>query len=187
MMNVQWKAQEDQQRLMQLVAEQSNAKQRDRYRAVLIAGQGWGDKPQLHREEIASVLGRSRQFVDTWVGRYRKGGIEALLPKRQPGAKPALTQEQQQQLSAMLDRGPTAEERLSAYNGPIIREKIQELFGKTLALGSVYRILHRLGYNDLMPRGTHPDTDPAVMEDFKKTLCPSAWLSSRPSIRASGS
>jgi transposase len=185
-MKVQWKTSEDQPRLKQLMIEQTNAKQRDRYRAVLIAGQGWGDKAELQREEIAAVLGRSRQFVDTWVGRYRKGGIEALLPKRQPGAKPKLTMEQQQELSAMLDRGPAAEEGLAAYNGPIIREKIQELFGKTVALGSVYRILHRLGYNDLMPRGTNPKTDPAAMEDFKKTFCPSVCLSSRSSIPASG-
>jgi transposase len=167
-MKVNWKNTEDAEQLRKQIAEQTSAKQRDRYRVVLIAGEGLGEKSELCREEIAAVVGRSRQFVDSWVGRYRSGGIEALVAKRQKGNKPALTQDQQKQLCELLDRGPAAEEGLAAYNGPIIKQKIEELFGKTLTLGSVYRIMHRLGYNDLMPRTTHPDTSPEAMEAFKK-------------------
>ena len=122
-MRVDWKDPADEQRLMELVCETVHAKQRDRYRVVLIAGQGLADKPELEREEIAAAVGRSRQFVDQWVGRYRRGGIEALIPKRQPGAKSKLTLEQQRQLCVMLDAGPDPEEGLAAYNGPILRER----------------------------------------------------------------
>ena len=80
----------------------------------------------------------------------------------------------------MLDAGPTREEGLAAYNGPILREKIQECFNKTYSLPGVYKLLHRLGYNDLMPRPKHPDTDPAVLEAFKKRNCPTSWLRSEP-------
>ena len=48
-----------------------------------------------------------------------------------------------------------------------------ERFGKLYTLDGVYKLLHRLGYNDLMPRTTHPDTDPAELEAFKKKCCPS--------------
>src|SRR5687768_9460833 len=85
-MRVIWKDGADEQRLVELVASTANAKQRDRYRVALIAGRGLGDRPELHREQIAAAVGRSRQFVDQWVGRYRTGGIGALIPKRQPGA-----------------------------------------------------------------------------------------------------
>lgn len=183
-MKVDWKNPEDAVRLKTLVAEQTHARQRDRYRVVLIAGEGLGEKPELHREEIAAVIGRSRQFVDSWVGRYRRGGIEALVAKRQKGKEPALTKDQQKQLCELLDKGPAPDEALAAYNGPIIKQKIADLFGKTLALGSVYRILHRLGYNDLMPRTTHPDTSPEAMEAFKKKSFQSVWLSSRQNIPA---
>ena len=181
-MKVLWKSSDDPERLRKQIAEQSNAKQRDRYRAVLIAGEGLGEKTELHRLEIAAVLGRSRQFVDSWVKRYRTGGVEALVAKRQKGNKPALNEDQQKQLCELLDKGPGPEEGLAAYNGPIIRQKIIELFGKTLTLGSVYRILHRLGYNDLMPRTTHPDTSQEAMDDFKKRSFPSVWLSSKQNI-----
>jgi transposase len=184
-MKVLWKAASDEQRLVELVAATAEAKQRDRYRVVLIAGRGLGDQAELDREQLAATVGRSRQFVDQWVGRYRQGGLDALTPKRQPGAARRLTAQQEAQLGAMLESGPAPEEGLAAYNGPILREKIQRQFGQSYSLAGVYKLLHRLGYNDLMPRPRHPDTDPAALAAFKKTSCPSVWRKSRPSTPAS--
>ena len=186
-MKVSWTEAADEQRLVALVAAAANAKQRDRYRVVLIAGAGLGDDAELEREQIAASVGRSRQFVDQWVGRYRTGGIDALVPKRQPGAARRLSEQQEAQLCAMLDAGPPADEGIAAYNGPILRQRIQERFGKVYSLDGVYKLLHRLGYNDLMPRPRHPDTDPAALAAFKKRNCPSVWLKSAPSTRTSAS
>jgi transposase len=182
-MKVDWKEASDAGRLVELIAKETNAKQRDRYRVVLLAGAGLGEQSELEREQIAQAVGRSRQFVDQWVGRYRKNGVQELSPKRQPGAKPKLTAEQQQGLCAMLDAGPGPEEGLAAYNGPILREKINQQFGKLYSLAGVYALLHRLGYNDLMPRPTHPDTDPEVLEAFKKKLARSSCRSPSRSSR----
>lgn len=186
-MRVEWNGPGDAAGLAALVAGESRAKQRDRYRVVLLAGQGLGDQSELTREQIADSVGRSRQFVDEWVGRYRRGGIESLRPRKQPGAVPKLTALEREQLKAMLDAGPAPEEGLAAYNGPILREKIQERFGKLYSLPGLYALLHRLGYNDLTPRPRHPATDPAALEDFKKKICPSVWLRSGPSTPTSAS
>ena len=68
-----------------------------------------------------------------------------------------------------------------------LREKIHQHFGKLYSLNGVYALLHRLDYNDLMPRTTHPDTAPAVLEAFKKKSSPRrSNRSSRPTP-ASGS
>lgn len=181
-MTVTWKSFTDAGRLREWIVGETNAKQRDRYRVVLIAGEGLGEQKELLREQIAAAVGRSRQFVDQWIGRYRKGGLDALTPKPQPGATPKLTEQEQQALCAMLDAGPSADEGLAAYNGPIIRRKIEERFGKVYSMAGVYVLLHRLGYNDLMPRTIHPDTDPAVLETFKKKICPGSWIRSGPPI-----
>lgn len=178
-MKVTWKDPTDGMRLRELVRAGRNAKQRDRYRVVLIAGEGLGAQSELQREQIAEAVGRSRQFVDQWVGRYRRGGIDALVPKRQPGAPPKLSGDELQQLRSMLDAGPAPEEGIAAFNGPIIRQRIEQLFNKVFSLSGVYALLHRLGYNDLMPRTTHPDTDPAELDAFKKS-CPIVYLSCRP-------
>jgi len=171
-MKVEWKNPSDAQWLRERIGSESDAKQRDRYRVVLIAGEGLGDQAELQREQIAAAVGRSRQFVDQWVGRYRQAGLERLTPKRQAGATPKLDAQQQAELRVLLDAGPGPDEGLAAYNGPILREKIQQRFGQLYSLSGVYALLHRLGYNDLMPRTTHPDTDPAALEEFKKKNCP---------------
>lgn len=178
-MKVIWKDASDATRLRELVRNTVNAKQRDRYRVVLLAGEGLGEQQELKREQIAEATGRSRQFVDEWVGRYRKGGIEALQPRRASGAPRKLSDQQERELCAMLDAGPGEEEGLAAFNGPIIRQRIEERFGVLMSLSGVYAVLHRLGYNDLMPRTTHPDTDPAALDAFKKQNCPNVWLSSK--------
>jgi transposase len=184
-MTVDWKHPEDPARLGDLVASESNAKQRDRYRAVLLAGTGRGDHGELTREQIAATVGRARQFVDQWVGRYRRGGLDALRPRKQRGATPKLTGEQERQLCAMLEAGPAPDEGLAAYNGPVLRERIEQRFGRLYSLAGVYHLLHRLGYNDLMPRTTHPDTDPARQEAFKKTSCPRDSSGPAPRTRTS--
>jgi transposase len=181
-MHVDWKDASDERLLVELAAAAAtpNAKQRDRYRVVLIAGRGLGERRELQREQIAATVGRSRQFVDQWVGRYRKGGVEALTPRRQPGAARRLDLGQEAQLCAMLESGPPPEDGIAAYNGPILRERIGQRFGKVYSLAGVYKLLHRLGYNDLMPRPRHPDADPAALEAFKKTSCRGAWIRSGP-------
>jgi putative transposase len=186
-MRVDWKNASDATRLGELAAATSNAKQRDRYRVVLIAGRGLGTQAELEREQIAAAVGRSRQFVDKWVGRYRRSGIDSLVPKRQPGAARRLSADQEQQLCRMLDAGPSPEEGLAAYNGPILQEKIEQRFGKVYSLNGVYKLLHRLGYNDLMPRPRHPDTDSAALEAFKKTNCRDVWIRSEPTTPTNAS
>ena len=186
-MNVQWQDSGDADRLRDLMASETQALQRDRFRVVLLAGEGIGERKELEREEISSIVGRCRQFVDEWVGRYRRQGLAGLYAKKQRGAQPKLTAQQQVELVDWLERGPAEEEKLAAYNGPILREKIQEHFGKLYSLNGIYALLHRLRYNDLMPRTTHPDTDPAVLESFKKKSSPRRWQRSRPPTRKNAS
>jgi transposase len=164
---------QDLERLVQLVHQTPQAKQRDRYRVVLLAVEGM-EGEELDRETIARVVGRSRQFVDQWVGRYRRSGLDALVPKKQPGAEPKLTVEQQEQLKQLLERGPEPEEGIAAYNGPILKEKIEHHFGVIYSTSGLYELLHRLGYNDLMPRPRHPDSDPEEQARFKKRVAPAS-------------
>ena len=148
---------------------------------------GWAIKRSAGARRSPRWWGRARQFVDQWVGRYRAEGLAGLHALKQPGAQPKLTLKQQQELVGWLERGPMPEEKLAAYNGPILREKIQEHFGQLYSLNGVYALLHRLGYNDLMPRTTHPDTDPAVLESFKKKSSPRRWQKSAKPTRTNAS
>jgi hypothetical protein len=76
-MTVALRHRDDIDRLRHWVAAERKAIQRDRYRVVLLAAQP-PDDVALTREQIAQAVGRSRQFVDEWIGRYRRGGIDHL-------------------------------------------------------------------------------------------------------------
>jgi len=161
---------QDVQRLTELVAAEQDAKQRDRYRAALLAltGRADGGARPMYREEIAATLSRSRQFIDEWVGRYRDGGVDALVPRKQPGRARRLDAEQERKLCATLDAGPDEASGRSAFTGRDVQALVASCFGKAYSLNGVYQLLHRLEYSWLMPRPRHPKADAAAEEAFKK-------------------
>ncbi len=88
--------------LAALVAKEPDARPRDRYRAVRLATEG------LARPEIARRLGRPPRLADGWAGRYRRGGLAALGPRKRPGRRPKLTPAQDERLRARPAAGPPA-------------------------------------------------------------------------------
>jgi transposase len=153
---------DDQQRLEHLVKSEKNAKQRDRYRAVLLAIEG------REGDDIASRLGRSPRFVDEWVARYRHAGIDALQGKKYPGRKPKLTPLQEEQLKARLDAGPRPGDGVCTLRGKDICRIIEKEFGVVHTLGGIYDVLRRLGYSSLVPRPRHRKNDPEAMNKFEE-------------------
>jgi transposase len=154
----------DRPRLEALVRSEADAKQRDRYRAVLLA------MDDLEGDEIAGMLGRSPRFVDEWAGRYRRGGLAALVPRKQPGRKPKLTPEQETKLRERLDAaardGPPVEDGVCTLRGRDVCRIVEEEFGVIHTLGGIYDVLRRIGYSSLVPRPRHRKNDPAAMERF---------------------
>jgi transposase len=157
---------EDRQSLEELVRWETDARQRDRYRAVLLA------MDDLEGDDIALRLGRSPRFVDEWAGRYRRGGIAALRPKKQPGRRPRLTAGQEQQLKARLDAGPRDSDGVCSLRGKDVCRIIEQEFGVVHTPGGIYDVLRRLGYSSLVPRPRHRKNDPAAMEKFEREDAP---------------
>ena len=152
---------EDRHRLSERIAREHNAKQRDRYRAVLLAMDG------IEGDEIALRLARSPRFVDEWAARYRRGGIDALVPKRQSGRPPKLTAEQTQRLKARLDAGPRDTDGVCTLRGRDVCRIIEREFNVVHTLGGIYDVLRRIGYSSLVPRPRHRKNDPEAMAKFK--------------------
>lgn len=153
---------DDLDRLRQHVACERRALQRDRYRAVLLVLD-----EQLEGDEVASRLGRSPRFVDEWAGRYRKGGIDALIPKKPPGQRAKLSGEQEARLKARLDAGPLPEDGVCTLRGKDVVRILEQEFGVRHTIGSIYSVLHRIGYSCLSPRPRHEKNDPQALEAFK--------------------
>jgi transposase len=79
----------------ELIRTKSNAKQRDRFRAALLAIEG---EPgvELEGDQIALRLGRPPRFVDQWLAHYRRGGLAAPYPKKAKGRPKKLPTEREQ-------------------------------------------------------------------------------------------
>lgn len=178
----------DEATLFALIHQESDARQKDRYRVVLLALRGAIEPAEeLEREEIAEAVGRSRQFVDEWVGRYRRGGIDALKPLKQPGRVPFLDEQQKQTLCEILDAGPQeGVDPRSVFFGQDVRQLVHRRFGKLYSLSGTYKLLHTIGYSWLCPRPHHPEGDPAAQDAFKKRSSTTS-IESAPPIPANAS
>lgn len=155
-------------RLRQLVREERKAVQRDRYRVVLLAAGRHAGEAEMTREQIAGAVGRSRQFVDEWVGRYRRGGVDRLHARKQPGNRPSLTPGQQAAFKARLLAGPVAEADggVCALRGKDAQRILEAEFNVPLKLSAVYEWMHRVGLSCLKPRPRHRKNDEQVMNDW---------------------
>jgi len=142
--------------LRRLVRKESNAKQRDRYRAVVLALEG------LMEPEIRRRLGRSRGFIQRWVYAYRDKGVDGLVAKKPHGQPPKLPRHQEAAFKALLSQ-PGAPRR-----GRDVAELLQEQFGMTYTIRGVLMLLHRLGYAPLKPRPVNPKKDPIAQAEWQK-------------------
>jgi transposase len=166
-MTVELHGSEDFDRLRRLVHDERKAVQRDRYRVVLLAARRHAGDAEMTREQIAASVGRSRQFVDEWVGRYRAGGVDRLHARKQPGNRPALTPEQQAAFRARLLAGPThGDGGACTLRGRDAQRILDAEFGVPLKLSAVYEWMHRVGLSCLKPRPRHRKNDGQAMNDW---------------------
>ena len=152
--------------LQERVRLETNAKQRDRLRAVLLAAEG-DDGVELEGDEIASRLGRSPRFVDQWLARYRAGGLGAVKAGKAKGQPPKLAVEKQQAFKARILAGPTpADAGVCTLRGVDAQRILAGEFGVEMGLSGVYDLMHRLRLSCLTPRPLHRKNDPKAAEDW---------------------
>jgi len=159
-MQIQAHHPDDLEQLRQRSRQERNAKQRDRYRAVVLALEG------RTAPEIAKTLARSRRFVQLWAYTYRDHGLDAIAPKRQSGCPSKLPKAQEPSFKERLLAGPTEADGVCTLRAKDIRRILQEEFGVQYSLAGVYDLLHRLGFSCLAPRPRHRKNDPAAMQQW---------------------
>ncbi len=162
-MNIELRCSEDLDVLKQLQRQERNAKQRDRYRAVLLALDG------KTAPEIAANLGRSRRFVQQWTYRYRDGGLANLAEQPRSGAPTKLRRDDESVFQARIEAGPSGGDGVCTLRGKDLRRILKEEFGAQYTLDGVYDLLHRLGYSCLKPRPRHRKNDVDRMREWKRS------------------
>ena len=141
-------------RLQEAAKGHRNTRTWPRVQAIILAKQG------DTAAQIARALGVSRRAVQAWAAAYNRGGLEALPDRPHPGRTPILPRDQEARFRERMEAPPRPEDGVCELRGADIRRILDQEFAARYTLDGVYKLLHRLGYSDLMPRPRHPETPP---------------------------
>jgi len=150
-------------KLEELIIAEAKAKQRDRYRIVLLAIQG------RMKQEIAELLSVAASTVEVWAYRYRDHGLGALRPRKSLGRTPKLPRDKHESFKQRFTSGPRASDGVCTLRGKDAVRILNEEFGVPYTLNGAYVLLHRLNLSSMKPRPRHEHNDPEAMEAFKQS------------------
>jgi transposase len=117
-------------------------------------------------DRAASMLGRHRVTIQTWLRRYRQGGLKGLLEKKvAPGRAQSIPQWAQDALSKRLQE----REGFNSYGE--ICQWLQTQLGISAPYKTVHKLVHyRLGAAPKVARPQSVDNSDERVETYKKTL-----------------
>jgi transposase len=121
----------------------------------------------LSLEQTATITGVSKRWVNQLRTEFiRAGGAIDRQTSRGGRHRENLTlAEEADFLMPFLDKAKTGGILVVSE----IKEALQARLGRTVALASVYNLLHRHDWRKLVPDKRHPKADPEAQAAFKKT------------------
>ena len=121
----------------------------------------------LSLEQTARAIGRSVVWTCRLRNRFLAGETVGDGQRQRPGGR------RRENLSVEREREVLEPFLERARNGgilvvPQIKAELEAALGRSMALSSVYNLLHRHGWRKLAPDKRHPQSDPAAPEAWKK-------------------
>ena len=138
-----------------------------------------GEKPAV----VAEKVGAPRQTVYRWLNVLNEGGIEALRVMSKGGRPGQMSEEQREQLRAMLLEGPLA----NGYPTDLwtlkrVRLLIEKQFGVGFSEVHVWRLLGAMGFSNQKPEKQAKERDDQAVAKWKKRTWPA--LKKKPAVKA---
>lgn len=151
--------------LLQASKNERNVKQKKRYDAVLLYMEGYS------RSQIAEILHIPHRTVCSHIASYQKGGMEALLLIKQPGAPKKLTDEQEQLLMDIISTQTPEEAGVGIFanwTSSLACALAKERFGVTFSDRGMRNLFERIGLSYTRPTYTLEKADPEKQEQFRE-------------------
>jgi transposase len=130
---------------------------------------------------VAALLEVSVVSVWRWVGRYNRGGPQALGASRRGGRRRGRFDSRAKEANALAGWEPQALTGDLLTAGPL-RQALEQALGHQLPTSTLYDLLARQDWRKLAPRPRHPRTTLEALAAYKKTSG-SAGKPPRPSCR----
>ncbi len=139
-----------------------------RFRALELSQQGWKQK------HIAAALGVQPSAVSQGLKAARiGGGKEALRRRKASGAPRRLSQEQCEQLPALLEQGAQAFGfRGDLWTAARVAQVIRRTFGVSYSERHTRRLLHEIGWSVQKPEKKAVQRDEAAIQTWRNERWP---------------
>lgn len=150
--------------LLELSKKEKNVKQKLHYDAVLLFLEGYS------RKEISDVLHIPQRTVSFHINSYQKGGIKALVIKKQPGYKKKLTDEQEKELFNIISTQTPQEAGIGVFanwTAPLACRLVEERFNVKYSERGMRNLFERIGLSYTRPTYTLAKADSQKQEAFK--------------------
>jgi transposase len=123
------------------------------------------------REAAAEACAMDRQTLCDWVHRYNALGLAGLFDRpRRNGPQPRLSAEQQAQVAAWVEQGPTLErDGVVRWRCVDLQLRIAQEFAVQLHERTVGKLLRRLSFRRVSVRPQHPQSRPEDQAVFSAT------------------
>lgn len=118
-------------------------------------------------QEIALHTGTSVWTVHRVISKYNRYGAAAIETPGKGGRRNCYLSWQQEQefLAPFFEQASSGE----IATAEVIQKSFEERIGEAVDAATIYRLLHRHGWRQLVPRPHHPKADFSEQEEFKKT------------------
>lgn len=152
---------ESEEELKHLLRIQKSASAKERIQLLYLLKSGKASSVEC----AASLLGRHRVTVQSWLRRYRQGGLAALLERKSaPGRQQSIPQWAQDALSKRLAQS----EGFNSYGE--ICQWLETHLGISAPYKTVHKLVHyRLGASPKVARPMSVDNSDERVEAYKKT------------------
>ena len=147
--------------LPSLIAKEQNGRMRIRLMALSPINNG------VKHTQTAKYLQVSRRMVNEWVKRFNLEGLDGLMEKPRSGRPRALSTQQLEKLKAYVV-AHAIKPNGGRLKGTLVIDYVEQEFGVSYSLTSIYRLLHQLDFSWIMSRSKHPKQSLDAQEGFKK-------------------
>jgi len=124
--------------------------------------------------DVADAFGVTERTVYRWLARYAGGGQRGLQNLSRSGRPAKVTPEEMAWIGRTVQEETPQQLKLpyALWTLSLIREVIRRKFGKTLALGSVSRIMKLLGFSAQKPLYEAWQQDPVLVRQWESETYP---------------
>lgn len=128
-------------------------------------------------QEVAEIMGFTRQVITRWYGIYKKGGMKALKKKtrgRRQGNQRRLTQVQEKRIKQLIKDKTPDQLKLSfaLWTRQAVKEIVEQEFAINLPIRTIGEYLKRWGYTPQKPLKRAYEQQPKAVQKWLNETYP---------------